>query len=228
MAKTSADILITDILHRMGRDTTGVKERADVLHQLNISQHEICDEQSLRFLMTPPTATLAVVASTCAVPATIDPSKTMTLGRPSGDGEITYVELDAWYTTAIDLYGQGSAQTEPTHYTVAGSNFYFKPPALNATVPYLAQLRVVDMTDANNSYSMLPEGYEHTLLAVDCEAELRRELNEPQAAELKARADRKREVLYGAERTTKLKAWVDREQKERKVEKAQLADEAAP
>lgn len=226
MAKTSADILITDILHRMGRDTTGVKERADTLHQLNISQHEICDEQSLRFLMT--SATINVVASTAAIPAAIDPSKLITLGRVSGDGEIIYVELDAWFTTAIDLYGQGAAQTEPTHYTVAGSNFLFRPVGLTATIPYLAQLRVVDLTDANTSFSMLPEGYEHTLLAVDAEAELRRELNEPQADEMKQRARNKRDVLYGAERTTKLKPWVDREQKERKVEKAQLSDEAAP
>lgn len=226
MPKTSADILITDILHRMGRDTTGTKERADCLHQLNISQHEICDEQSLRFLMSP--GTLNVVASSCAVPATIDPSKTMSLGRVSGDGEIPYVELDAWFTTAIDLYGQGTAQAEPTHYTIAGSTFLFKPAGLAATVPYLAQLRVVDLTDANNSFSMLPEGYEHTLLAIHAESELRRELNEPQVAELQDRAQKKREVLYGAERTTKLKPWVDREQKERKVEKAQLADEAAP
>lgn len=226
MAKTAAATLITDILHRMGRDTTGTKERADCVHQLNISQHEICDEQSLRFLIS--SGTLNVVGSSCAVPATIDTSKTMTLSRVSGDGEIVYVELDAWWTTAIDTYGQGAAQTEPTHYTVAGSTMLFKPPGLNATVPYLAQLRIVDLTDDVNSFSMLPEGYEHTLLAIDCEADLRRELNEPQAAELKTRAQAKRDVLYGAERTSKMAAKTDREQKERKIEKSQLSDEAAP
>lgn len=227
MAKTSADVLITDILHRMGRDTTGVKERADCLHQLNISQHEICDEMSLRFLMTPP-STLNVINSQAAVPAAIDPSKLITFGRVSGDGEVVYVELDAWYRTAIDHYGEGAAQTEPTHYTVSGSTFLFKPAGLTVALPYLAQLRVVDLTDANNSFSMLPEGYEHTLLAIDAEAELRRELNEPQYAEMKQRAKDKRDVLYGAERTSKIAAKTDREQKERKIEKSQLSDEAAP
>lgn len=226
MAKRSADLLITELGNRMGLDEVNATVRADLLRQLNISSREIMQEHSLRFLET--TGTLAVVSSACVVPSTIDDSKTIVLGRVSGDGELVYVEIDAWYTTAIDLYGQGSAQTEPTHYTVAGGTMLFKPPALTATVPYIAQLVVVALTDANNSFSQLPDGWEDTLLLIDAEAELRRINNEPGVAELKARANDKREKLYSAYRTTKLKPWTGREQQERKQEKSQLSDEAAP
>lgn len=224
MAKTPASTLITDLAHRMGHDAADATARLDMLRQLNISQKEICQEHSLRFLMS--SSTLAVVASACAVPSTIDDSKTMTLGRVSGDGEIRYVELDAWFTTGIDLYGQGTPQTEPTLYTIAGAGFLFKPAALTATVPYLAQLKVVDMTDSGGSTSALPEGWEDTLLIVDAEYELRRVNNEPQTAELLARRNVKREALYASYRTSKEVAKTDREQKERKIAKAQLSDEA--
>jgi len=136
--------------------------------------------------------------------------------------------VDGWYTASVDTYGQGSAPTEPTIYTVVGSNFLFKPAALTATVPYIAQLRVTALTDDAASFSQLPEGWEETLLSIDAEAELRREANEPGAAELKARADQNRELLYGSERTSKEVAKPDREQKERAISRKQLSDEAEP
>jgi hypothetical protein len=225
MAKTSVQQLITDILKRMSRDPAGTLERADVLRRINISNQEILTQESLRFMMT--AGTLAVVSSTCAVPSTVDPSKTMTLQRVSGDGEIVYVEIDRWYMDGVDTWGSVT-QTEPSTYTVAGSNFLFHPTGLTVSVPYIAQLRVTALTDAADSFSQLPEGWENTLLAVDAESELRREMDEPQWGELKARANSMRQQLYGSERSSKIQAKTDREQKERKIEKAQLSDEAAP
>src|SRR5437773_1425982 len=99
---TSAQQLIADLAKRMGLDPNDTTTRVDMLRQLNISQKEICQEHSLRFLVV--NSTLAVVASSVAVPATVDDSKTMTLGRVSGDGEITYVEIDRWYQVEIDTY----------------------------------------------------------------------------------------------------------------------------
>lgn len=226
MAKKAASQLITDILFRMGLYTAGIPERADTLAQLNVSSREIMQAHSLRFLES--SGTLAVVGSSVAIPATIDASKAMTLGRVSGDGEIVYVPTDDWYKRAIDTYGQGAAQTEPTLYTVIGPNFVFKPAGLTATVPYIAQLRIVALTDDGASFSQLPEGWEDTLLAIDAEAELRRHNSQSGADTLKARANAKREELYGSERSTKEKPWVDREQNERKIAKAQLSDEATP
>lgn len=226
MAKTSAQAMITLLAKRMGHDPADtVNVRPDMLQQLNISQQAICREHSLRFLVS--NGTLTVTSSSAAVPATIDDSKTMTLGRPSGDGDIVYIEVDRWYRENVDTYG-GITQTEPTVYTIAGSTFLFKPASLSASVPYLAQARVTAMTDASNSTSDLPEGWEMTLLIIDAEYELRRVNNEPQTAELRARVEAGREALYGSYRTSKFQQKTDREQKERKIEKSQLSDEAAP
>lgn len=230
MAKTPASTLVTNILRAMGRNpgavADGSNERVDALAQLNRSNQDILIQHSLRFMLT--TGTLAVVGSTCAVPATIDPAKTMTLSRVSGDGEIPYKHIDAWYTEDIDTYGQGFAQTEPFAYTVVGGNFLFKPAALTATVPYIAQLLVTAMTDGTGSFSQLPEGWENSLLALDAEAELRRVDGDPGWKEMKSAADELRERLYGSERSSKLYAKTSREVQERKVEKAQLSDEAMP
>lgn len=226
MAKKPASQLITDILFRMGLYTAGVPERADTLAQLNVSSREIMQAHSLRFLETQ--GNLNVVASTVAIPSTVDASKMIVLGRVSGDGEITYVPTDEWFRRGVDTYGQGAAQTEPTLYTVIGASFLFKPAGLAATVPYIAQLRVTALIDDAASLSQLPEGWEDTLLAVDAEAELRRHNNQAGADSLKARANAKREELYGSERSTKEQPVTDREQKERKISKAQLSDEAAP
>lgn len=223
-----ASQLITDLANRMGLNPgvvgDGSRERVDLLRQLNISQKEICQEHSLRFLIS--FGTLNIVNSSVAVPSTIDDSKTMTLGRPSGDGEITYVEVDRWFLEGVDDY-LATVQTAPTHYTIAGATFLFKPAGLTVAVPYLAQLRVTDMTDAVNSFSVLPPTWEDTLLLIDAEYELRRVNNEPQTAELKTRATAKREALYGSYRTSKIQAKTDREQQERKTEKSMLSDEAA-
>jgi len=225
MAKVPASQLITDLLNRLNLNTAGTLERVDALRLLNYSQREICQEHSLSFLYPP--GTLSVVTGAATIPATIDAGKLLTLGRVSGDGDIDYVELDRWYEADTDTYLQ-PAQTEPYVYTIAGSQFLFKPSTFSGTVPYIAQLLVVDMTDASNSYSVLPEGWETSLLLIDAEYEYRRLQNEPQTTELLARRNAKREALYGSYRTSKIQAKTDREQKERKIEKAQLSDEAEP
>ena len=228
MAKTSAQTLIADLakkLHLDPNDATNV--RPDMLRQLNISQKMICQDHSLRFLIT--ISTFSVVSSSAAVPATIDESKSMTLGKPSGDGEIEYVAIDDWFRTRVDTYGEGTGPTEPSTYTVAlvagVSTFLFLPTGLSVTVPYLAQLLVTDMTDSGSVFSVL-NGWEDTLLLDHAESELRRVLNEPQWAELNARVEDKKERLYSSYRTTKEQAMTDREQKEKKIAKDTLSDEA--
>lgn len=226
---TSAQQLITDLCKRLGLDQAdSTNARPDLLRQLNISQKMICQDHSLRFLVTKDV--LSVVASQVAVPSTIDDGKTITLGKPSGDGEIGYMSTDEWFRQRIDTYGEGTAPTEPTKYTIAKVSgvltFLFSPAGITASVPYLAQLLVTDMTDSGGSFSVLPSGWEDTLLLDHAEAELRRVLNEPQWQELNARVDDKKERLYSSYRTTKEQPMTDREQRERKTAVDQYADEA--
>lgn len=230
MAKTAAATLITDLAKRLDLDSADATVRADILRQLNISQHDIVQAHSLKFLIDDGTVTLTSGNASVAVPSGIDTGKAMTLGRADGNGEIEYCPFDQWYRTRIDTYGEPT-QTEPSYYTIVNDNgtetFLFKPAASggNKTIPYIAQKVATVMTDASNSYSILPEGWEDTLLLVDAEAELRRAYREEGWQDLKQRSNDLKERLYSSYRATKEQAMTDREQEERKVASEQLAPE---
>lgn len=230
MAKTAGSALITELARRLNFETANATVRADMLLRLNASQHDIVQGRSLRFLVAQGTVTLNSAASTAAVPTTIDDGKALTLGRASSDGEIEYVPLDEWYRTNLDAYG-AITQTEPSHYTIAqvssALTFLFKPgntSGAGLTIPYLAQLIPTAIADSSTT-SILPEGWEVTLLLLDAEAEERRILGYASWAEMKVRADTLREALYESYRTSKEQPMTDREQAERKAAREQLAPE---
>lgn len=229
MAKTSAQTLITDLAARLDLATADATVRADMLRQLNISQGAVLQDHSWRFLNAEGALSLPSAASSVAVPTTIDDGKDMTLGRPTGDGEIQYVPPDRWYQTRLDTYGEPT-QTAPSYWTIAlvsGVNsFLFKPGNTSGgslSIPYQAQLIPVDLTDANNSFSPLPETFEDTLLIDHAEVELKRFHNQAVPPELITRAKDKQERLYASYRTTKEQARTTREQQERKVADETLA-----
>lgn len=233
MAKTGAATLITDLAKRLDLDSADSTVRADMLRQLNVSQQNVLQDHSLSFLAAQGTLSLLTTGggNTVAVPTTIDRGKAITLGRAAGDGELEYIPLSDWFRTDIDKYHQ-SAQTEPSYFTIAlvsaVDTFLFKPANTSAgtlSIPYMAQLVPVAMTDAADKYSMLPEGWEDTLLLDSAEAELRRFHGEPFWQEVYARANEKKERLYASYRTTKEQPMTDREQKERKVAVETLAPE---
>ena len=233
MAKTPASTLITNLAQRLDLDSTDATTRADMLRQLNISQQNVLQDHSLSFMSTSGTLSLPTSGggNSVAVPTTIDRGKALTLGRAVGDGEIEYVAQADWYRTNNDTYRMPT-QTEPSYYTIAlvsgVDTFLFKPANTSGgtlTIPYLAQLVPVAMTDAGGSFSMLPEGWEDTLLLDAAEAELRRFHGEPFWQEVFTRANDKKERLYSSYRTTKDQPNTDREQEERKVSREKLAPE---
>jgi len=233
VAKTPASTLITNLAQRLDLDSTDATTRADMLRQLNISQQNVLQDHSLSFMSTSGTLSLPTSGggNSVAVPTTIDRGKALTLGRAVGDGEIEYVAQADWYRTNNDTYRMPT-QTEPSYYTIAlvsgVDTFLFKPANTSGgtlTIPYLAQLVPVAMTDAGGSFSMLPEGWEDTLLLDAAEAELRRFHGEPFWQEVFTRANDKKERLYSSYRTTKDQPNTDREQEERKVSREKLAPE---
>lgn len=232
MAKTPASTLILDLAKRLDLDSTDATNvQPDMLRQLNISQQNVLQDHSLSFMSTNGTLSLSSAASSAAVPSTIDRGKAIALGRASGDGEIEYIPQSEWFRTNIHTYRMPT-QTEPSYFTivqVAGvDTFLFKPANTSGgtlSIPYLAQLVPVAMTNSGSSFSMLPEGWEDTLLLDSAEAELRRFHGEPFWQEVFARANDKKERLYASYRTTKEQPMTDREQKERKIAKETLAPE---
>src|SRR5688500_6077671 len=105
MAKTAASVLISDLAKRLDLDPGSVGDgsavRADILRQLTISQNEICQAHSRKFLADDTSASLANNASSVAFPTGFDASKAMTVGRSDSDGEIEFVPIDEWYRTRI-------------------------------------------------------------------------------------------------------------------------------
>src|SRR5687767_163974 len=213
MAKTPASTLISDLCKRVdmnpGATGDGSAERLDALRMLNASQSTVLQDHSLRFLVDEGTLTLLSAGSSVAVPTTIDDGKLITLGRAAGDGEIVYVPPDEWFRTNIDTYRQ-STQTAPSYWTisrVAGVNtFLFKPintSGGNLSIPYKAQAVPVAMTDSASSFSVLPEGWEDSLLIDHAEIEWRRLIGMDVPPDLIARTRDKQERLYSSYRTTK-------------------------
>jgi hypothetical protein len=229
MAKTTGATLITDLAKRLDLDSTDATTRTDMLRQLNISQHEIVQAHSLKFLADDGTLTLTSTASSVAVPTGIDTGKAMTLGRADGKGSLKYIPLDEWYQKRRNTYGS-LAQTEPNSYTIindAGTETFLFDVAASGgskSIPYIAQKIATAIADSSST-SILPEGWEDTLLLTHAEAELRRLNKEPLAEELYARANDLKERLYSSYRTTKEQQMTDREQEERKVARENLAPE---
>lgn len=231
MAKTSAQTLISDLAKRLDLDPTDSAVRADMLRQLNISHHAALQDHSLRFIEDYGSVALPSAASAVAVPTTLDDGKAMRLGRPAGDGELRYVPPDEWFRTRVDTYREPSS-TAPSDYTIAQVSgvrtLLFKPSNTSGgtlTIPYVAQLIPVAISDSGSSFSMLPEGWEDTLLLDDAEAEIRRFQGEPFWQDMKARANDKKERLYNSYRTTKEQPLTDREQPERKAAREQFAEQ---
>lgn len=239
MAKTPASTLISDLCKRVdmnpGTTGDGSAERLDALRMLNASQSTVLQDHSLRFLVDEGTLTLLSAGSSVAVPTTIDDGKLISLGRPGGDGEIVYVPPDEWFRTNLDTYRQpatGNSATHPSYYTisrVAGVNtFLFKPSNTsggNLSIPYKAQAVPVAMTDSASSFSVLPEGWEDSLLIDHAEIEWRRVIGMDMPNGLAERTSNKQERLYSSYRTTKEQPMTDREQSERKVAREKLAPE---
>lgn len=231
MNKTPASTLITDLAKRIDQDSTDAGVQADMLRQLNISHQAVLQDHSLRFLNTNGTITLASGASSAALPTTLDDGKVFSLGRVAGDGEIEYVPPDEWFRTRLDTY-RAAAETGPSYYTVAvvsGVNtLLFKPANTSGSsmaIPFMGQAIPVAMTNASNSYSALPEGWEDTLLLDHAEIEMRRFLGEAIPDYLAKRAMEKQERLYSSYRTSKEQPMTDREQPERKIAREQYAED---
>lgn len=229
MARTSADVLVTDLARRLGHNTDDATVRGDMLRRINTSLQDIVGDYSFLFLATYDSVSLGNGAETAALPETLDAGKALTLGRADGKGKLTYVPPDEWFNHRIDTCDETPPQTEPSAYTIARVGgeltFLFKPGASGGSksIPLIGQCFVTLLGDANDSFPQLPDGYENTLLLIDAEAEERRINGEADWQLLKDRADAKREALYSGWRTTKEQPMTDREQSETKVAREQLA-----
>lgn len=235
MAKTTVDVLITELCKRMAWDFTAASTpRADVLQELNNAEKYILQRYSLNFLTTNQSVNLLTAGFTAALPSSpsIDVGKDLTIQRPSQDGELTYVPVDEWFESGGDSYGDWIT-TQPSEFTLIGNGagvlvINFRPAnTTGGTLVYglIGQMQPIALADSAGSTSLIPETFEATLLRKRAEGVLKRLHRRPGYQELLAEVEKDLEgVFYPQYRTTKEKAVPDREQQERKVAREKLAE----
>lgn len=227
MAKTSVATLITDLCTRMGWSSTDSTARADALRQLNIEERRISQPYSMLYLQVVDTTSVALAntASSVTLP-------TCDFGKPLTIVGLQFREIDALHEADDDTYGDYQS-TRPGFWSVANTTatppvptiYFSRANTTGSTITYTSiyQRIVAALTDSSSSFSVLPEGYEDTLLLDSAEAELKRQKREPDAMLLLERVREARESLYGSYRTTKERPMTDREQIDRKTATDRLA-----
>lgn len=231
MAKTAATDLVTNIIRRMGWPDDASTGRADVLRALNDAYMEILQKHSLLFLqvrttLTLPTATLLLPAPTSPL---IDIGKTCIIGLPSSAGELVYKAPDEFEREPAYTYGAWG-NTVPACWTFATDTsgtlqIHFRPgntSGLSVVYTISYQQVAAELTDGVGA-TLLPEGYEDTLLTNFAEEKLRRYHGAPGWQELAQRNAADLEAFYEKYRATKERPWTDREQMDRKAYEAQMA-----
>lgn len=213
--------------------TTSDQERIDCLNALNICEQLIAQSESLMYLETETSLSLATGRDYVIIPTTplIDFGKDVTLGVPGGEGIIEYRPPDKFAALRISTaYAIG---TDPAYYTItrdqttAERRFKFKPSntsGLTITIPLWCQVIPPALTDASNSVSMLPDGYELTLLLPMAEEYIKSKRHEFGLDSLSESLSAQLQEFYNKQRSNKEKAATDRGRERRKVD-VTVADE---
>jgi hypothetical protein len=236
MAKVAiggTDGIIDRLIKRMGWEyTTDItrNERKDALVAINEAEQHIAQAESLRHLSVYDSTTLNLViaATNVALPSNLDLGKDITIENPNG-GVLEYLPPDEF--AAITASRGNSFALTPSYYTiryilsVPEFRFYFKPlPATNVILSIDYQRIPPALTDASNSFSTLPEGYELTLLLERAEAELKRQLRRPGWEEATTISNDRLQRFYSQFRSSKEKPTSDEGQARRKNARTQLAE----
>lgn len=224
---TAVSTLITDLCGRMGWNSASSTPRADALKALNVAEKWISQRYSLSYLQFKQDIVMAVADSTIAITTFThkpDMGKTIIFSPGTFAEQIAYRPVDQFLEENLDTYGMIAVKKPAfwTWYLNASSaiEFKFKPANTtggNLTIHAFYQRLVAALTDAANSYSLLPEGYEETILIDRAEVELKRQQTVVGWELLDKRNREDLERFYQGYRTTKEKAMMDPEQVDRKA-----------
>lgn len=208
--------------------TTTDQERVDALNALNYCDQLIAQSEALMYLTTETSIALPNNQDYVALPANpvIDFGKDIVLEQPGGEGIIEYRPPDkfAALRTSVGAYVIGA---DPAYYTIVRDHatgerrFKFKPKNSSGgplTIPLVAQVVPPAMTDDGASKSMLPDGYELTLLLPAAQEYIQANRHEFGIENLSAAVGATLQELYGKQRANKEKPLTDRGRERRKVD----------
>ena len=203
--------------------TTTDAERIDCLNAVNFAEQFIAQAEALSYLRT--LGSLTANAATVAVPTDIDLGKDYTIETSSGTAVVEHKAPDEFALYAAPTFERITAKAA-CHMIVreAGAlKFRFKPTPSAETLPITYQAIPPALTDVNTSYSMLPEGYELTLLLTIAEQYIKRRKHAQDADFLDAATKDMLGAFYDKYRDSKQKTMTDQGRERRKVEEDQLA-----
>ena len=210
--------------------TTTDQERIDALNALDFCEQLIAQSESLMYLETETSLSLATARDYVILPANpvIDFGKDIVLGVPGGEGVIEYRPPDKFVGLKMDgAYAIGS---EPAYYTIARDHtsgerrFRFKPANTSGaamTIPLWCQRippTLIDNIAGTGSVSALTDGYEVSLLLPMAEEYIKSKRHEFGLDQLSAALGSQLQEFYNKQRSNKEKAATDRGRERRKVD----------
>jgi hypothetical protein len=209
------DRLITQVGFNVTANTAD-QERVDCLNALNWAEQELAQAEALKYLERRAALTLNSGASTVAVPAGVDFGKDIYIENSTGDGIIPILPARKFAAMSAPTYDR-ITQT-PSGATIAADSgtdaltIYFKPANTsggNLALTLVYQKIPAALTDSNVSNSLLPEGYEITLLLRLAEFYIKQRRNEIGWDALKRDIDGAVAAFYSKQRSGKLKSTTD-------------------
>lgn len=178
--------ILTELLELINAPTAGAPSvvwRAKGLKVLNKSERRIAQRGSMTYLNHRNAAfSLGNGAETLAVPTSpaMDYGKAATITGPNGPLE--FVPIDQFYSVNRFTYNAVDV-TKPSRWTLVDSaTILFDRPNTSGVayvMTLLYQKAIAALVDTGASFSLLPDGYEWTLLLIDAEIQWKRELERP-------------------------------------------------
>lgn len=206
-------------------------ERADCLNAINYAERYIANADALLYLNRewPIVVNNGAAAAYVAIPTApaVDVGKDFTIEDENGM-PLQYCAPDELKGRTVASYDR--VATGPAGYTVVIDpadevpKFKFNPPVPAGSRNYLliGQRAIIALADAGGSFSLLPEGYEITLLLPIAEQWLKQRKHEIDAAMLDPQTQRELDSFFEKQRVNKKHATTDKDLERRKIEEVQL------
>lgn len=210
--------LIDELLDRIAWPTANnAAHRAKCLLALNNQEKTISQRGSWEYLSVRTTLGLNNGVQKLVVPSSpqFDPLKAAAIADDLGP--LTYLPVGDFDSIPLDTAYLIVRTNRPGYWTLARDGasgltiFFDKANTIGSTITFniTYQQTVLALTDANNSFSLLPEGYEKTILLDAAELELKRILRIPIPQWKLEDFKEAMQMFYAANRTTKPEAKTD-------------------
>jgi hypothetical protein len=224
---THVQDLVTELCTRMAWSTAAGTQRTRALKEINRAEKWIAQQGSFLYLSKRDSLTLNNGASSVAAPSDYDYGKAAAIVGDSG--LLEYKKLGDFDAIGMRTGGNMIRTDRPGYWTFAfatsTATIFLKPAntsGSNLSLTFTYQRRVAALTDATNSYSLLPETYEDTILLDRAEYYAKKMLGIPMGAKFIEELDSQLATFFGAQRTTNPESQPDGETEAAKIYETQL------